>query len=95
MLEVEAESWVLDFVGEAVALVSAVLVVASGSVVDRSVVFGRGSKENVWLVCDKERAVVFNAWLVVGSCGEDDSTSGGGTDTVIYVVDVLVTVPTC
>ena len=35
------------------------------------------------------------AWLVVGSCGEDDSTTCGGADTVIYVVDVLVTVPTC
>ena len=35
------------------------------------------------------------AWLVVGSCGEDDSTTCGGADTVIYVVDVLVTVSTC
>ena len=42
-----------------------------------------------------EMVVVFWAWLVVGSGGEEDSTTGGGTDTVMYVVDVLVTVPTC
>lgn len=47
LVVVEEESWVLDVVGESVALVSAVLVVASGSVVDESVVLGRGSKENV------------------------------------------------
>jgi len=41
------ESWVCESAGEAVALVSAVLVVASGSVVEGSVVLGRGSKENV------------------------------------------------
>jgi hypothetical protein len=86
---------VLDFVGESVALASVAVVVASGSVVEGSVVLGRGSKENVWLVCDAERVVVFCIWLVVGSCAEDDSTTCGGTDTVMYVVDVLVTVPMC
>jgi hypothetical protein len=47
VLEVEEESWVFDSVGEAVALVSEAVVVASGSVVDGSVFLGRGSKENV------------------------------------------------
>jgi hypothetical protein len=64
-------------------------------VVDESVVLGRGSNENVGLAGGAERVVVFWAWLAAGSCGEEDSTTGGGTDTVMYVVDVLVTVPMC
>jgi hypothetical protein len=73
-------------------IVSEVGVVASASV---AVVLGRGSKENVGLACDTEEVVVFWAWLAAGSCGEEDPTTGGGTDTVMYVVDVLVTVPIC
>ena len=86
----EEESWKLDFVGESVALVSKAVVVASGSVVDGSVAVGRGSKDNVGLICRVEVAVVF---CTAESGGEEDSTTGEGTDTVIYVVDVIVTVP--
>jgi hypothetical protein len=46
-------------VGESVALVSAAVVVASISVVDESVDLGRGSKENVGLVCGADVVVVF------------------------------------
>lgn len=73
-------------------IVSEVVVVASASV---AVVLGRGSKENVGLAGGTEMDVVFWVWLAAGSCGEEDPTTGAGTDTVMYVVDVLVTVPIC
>jgi len=95
VLVASEESWVLEIVGESVALVSAAVVVASASVVDESVDLGRGSKENEGLVCGADVVVVFWAWLALDSCGEEDSTTCGGTDTVMYVVDVLVTVPMC
>jgi hypothetical protein len=84
-----------ELVAESVALVSAAVVVASVSVLDDPVVLGRGSKENVGLPCGTETVVVFWVWLAAGSCGDEDSTTCGGTDTVMYVVDVLVTVPIC
>lgn len=86
-----------ELVGEAVGSGSAVMVVASDSVVDESIVVGRGSKENVGLIAGTDVVVVFCAWLAVASCscGDEDSTTCGGTDTVTYVVDVLVTVSIC
>lgn len=65
---------------ESVALVSAAVVMTSGSVADDSVDVGRGSKEKVWLICGTEVAVVF---CTDGSCGEEDSAACGGTDTVM------------
>lgn len=76
-------------------IVFEVVVMGSASAIDEPVVLGRGSKENVGLAGGTEMDVVFWVWLAAGSCGEEDSTTGGGTDTVMYVVDVLVTVPTC
>ena len=80
--------------GDSVAVVSKEVVLTSVSAVAEALDVGKGSSEIVWPKCGTELVVVFCAWLAVDSSGEADSTTCGGTETVVYVVDVIVTVPT-
>jgi hypothetical protein len=88
--------WVSELEGESVALVSKAVELTAVSVVGESVDVVKGSYTNVQLDRCAEVVVVFRPWLVVASSGAEDSTACGCADTVVYVVEVIVTVvPMC